>query len=215
MRPAFSFPMNLSLPSHHLPPVAAPAAATDTAERLRALFDGEYDFVWRSARRLGLQPADADDAAQAVFVIVSRKLECIEPGKERGFLFGTTTRVVSDIRRSAAHRYEVPTDNQDHVRATGALPDEQIAQHQLRAELDRLVSELPMNLRAVFVLHELEGLPMREIAILVELPSGTVASRLRKARELFEAGLQRAKARLTSESRAILASELPIAGRSA
>src|SRR5262245_28116714 len=53
--------------------------------RLRALMDRHFDFVWRSARRLGLAPADADDVAQDVFIVAARRLDEIDPDRERAF----------------------------------------------------------------------------------------------------------------------------------
>jgi RNA polymerase sigma-70 factor, ECF subfamily len=52
--------------------------------------------------------------------------------------------------------------------------------------LDALLASLPLDLRTVFVLYELEELTMAEIARALDLPMGTVASRLRRARETFE-----------------------------
>jgi RNA polymerase sigma-70 factor (ECF subfamily) len=67
------------------------------------------------------------------------------------------------------------------------LDPEALAEKQrLRAVLQRVLNQLPMELRAVFVLYELEELTMVEIAKTLHLPPGTVASRLRRSRELFE-----------------------------
>jgi RNA polymerase sigma-70 factor (ECF subfamily) len=53
------------------------------------------------------------------------------------------------------------------------------------------VARLPDDTRPVFVLYELEGLTMDEIAACLEVPAGTVASRLRRAREAFQAAVAR------------------------
>ena len=73
-----------------------PRAAPRTPLCVRELFEAHYDFVWRSVRRLGVTPAEADDAAQSVFIVAARKLNVIESGKERAFLFGTAMRVIAD-----------------------------------------------------------------------------------------------------------------------
>src|SRR6266498_1356650 len=83
------------------PGTARPApdlSAEERAARLRALVDEHFDFIWRSLRRFGLAAADADDAAQRVFVVASGKLERIDAGKERAFLIGTAYRVLREIR---------------------------------------------------------------------------------------------------------------------
>jgi RNA polymerase sigma-70 factor (ECF subfamily) len=160
-------------------------------ERVRALFDAHYDFVWRTIRRLGLTDSESDDAAQNVFIVATRRLEDIEPSRERAFLFGAALRVVADVRKSAAKRYEVPSDETDNSPSWLPPADEALSRERARATLDALIIGLPLELRAVFVLHELEGLTMAEMAEILEIAPGTVASRLRRARELFQTKLQR------------------------
>ncbi|HTJ46804.1 MAG TPA: sigma factor, partial [Kofleriaceae bacterium] len=80
-------------------------------QRLTAMFNAHFDFIWRSLRRLGVAAAAVDDAAQEVFVVASRKLREIEAGKERAFLFGTAVRVASDARRSARRRGDKVSDD--------------------------------------------------------------------------------------------------------
>jgi RNA polymerase sigma-70 factor, ECF subfamily len=173
---------------------AAPRGAAADA-RLRAMVDAHFDFVWRSLRRLGVPAADVDDCAQQVFLVASRKLEDLQAASERAFLFGTAWRVASDARRARARRREVTED--DALDAADQRPDpEQIAdQRQARALLDEVLDALPMDLRAPFVLFELEELPTAEIAAMLDLPTGTVASRLRRAREEFQSIVARLRAR--------------------
>jgi RNA polymerase sigma-70 factor (ECF subfamily) len=168
------------------------------ATRLRELVDAHFDFIWRSLRRFGLAPADADDAAQRVFVVASRKLSLIEFGRERAFLFGTAYRVVREIRRSKARRPESSFVG-DEVDAADPAPNpEEFADRsRARALLDQVLGEMPIEARSVFVLFELEELTVPEIANMLELPIGTVASRLRRARELFHAAATRIRARAT------------------
>jgi len=179
--------------------LAAPArpAAAVAVDRLSEMFHHHYDFVWRSVRRLGV-PADAvDDAAQEVFVVASRKLASIELGKEKAFLFGTAMRVASDTRRAVQRRRQSPADEQaELVDGTPAL-DELVDQKRAREILDDLVDQLPEDTRPVFVLFELEGMTMAKIASYLDLPAGTVASRLRRGRELFAAYVARLEARST------------------
>jgi RNA polymerase sigma-70 factor (ECF subfamily) len=61
--------------------------------------------------------------------------------------------------------------------------------------LDEVLDALPMDLRAPFVLFELEELSTAEIAAMLSVPAGTVASRLRRAREEFRAIVARVRAR--------------------
>lgn len=161
--------------------------------RLESMFHAHYDFVWRSLRRLGVAPGSIDDAAQEVFVVVSRKLDAIVVGKEKAFLFGTALRVASDHRRSQSRKpmgEDVDVaDISDHV-----SPEALLDAKRRREVLDAIVAALPDDVRPVFVLFELEGMTMAEIAPLMELPPGTVASRLRRGRELFAASIKRLEA---------------------
>lgn len=164
--------------------------------RLRALFDAHFDFVWRSVRRLGVDAGAADDAAQEVFVVASRRLDDVEPGKERAFLFGTAMRVAADARRARARRPIVAdADAVDRAVDTGASMDDLADRERARALLDAILDEMELELRAVFVLYELEELTMSEIASCLDLPPGTVASRLRRAREDWQARVARHRAR--------------------
>ncbi len=176
---------SLTLPA---PRVHAPAA-----DRLRAVFDAELGFVWRSLRRLGVPPAATDDAAQEVFLVASRKLADIEVGRERSFLFATALRIAANARRSFARRDARHDDTLDRVVDPTPGPEVLADRARARELLDRVLAALELDLRAVFVLHELEEMSMVDIAMTLELAPGTVASRLRRARELFKAEVARLK----------------------
>jgi len=179
------------------PDVSSPPASADTATahaRLRALFEEHFDFVWRSLRRLGLSADHADDAAQQVFVVASRRLDAIREGSEKSFLFGTALRVASDLRRSAPYRREVATEDAGAMLESGAAPDELVDHRRARAQLDAVLEAMDIDLRSVFVLFELEEMSTADIATLLDLPRGTVASRLRRAREDFTARVLRLQA---------------------
>jgi RNA polymerase sigma-70 factor, ECF subfamily len=161
---------------------------------LRALFEAHYGSIWRLLRRLGVPAAQLDDAAQEVFWVAARKLSLIEPGREHSFLYGVALRIASNLlrRERAAPRlgeFEL-TDLPD----LGPSPEEKLEQNRARALLDDVLLRLPLELRSVFVLFELEGVPVKEIAELEEIPIGTAASRLRRAREEFSAATKRLRA---------------------
>jgi len=155
-------------------------------DRLQALVNDHHAFVWRSLRRLGVPDSDVDDAIQQVFLVVHRRLAEIAPDSERSFLFQTAVRVASDWRRAYKRRCEQAGMDMRDLPDDSASPEELMDQRRARALLDRVLGALPMDLRAVFVLFELEELTMMEIATLSDLPPGTVASRLRRARQAFQ-----------------------------
>lgn len=162
------------------------AVAPADKARLRALCDEHFDFIWRSLQRMGIPERDLQDCAQQVFLVASRKLASIAEGSERSFLIGTALRVAADARRTVERRREVAEDDADEPLHPGPQPDEIADQRRLRAMLDEVLAAMPDDLRVVFVLFELEELGTQEIADLLKIPNGTVASRLRRAREEFD-----------------------------
>jgi RNA polymerase sigma-70 factor, ECF subfamily len=177
-------------------PVASLVPPASDEARLRAMVANHTDFTWRSLRRLGLSPDAADDATQRVFVVAHERLADIVPGCEKAFLFNTAVRVASTARRTFARRREVLGDD---VSLDTADPtpraDELLDRHRARALLEELLDEMEMDLRVVFVLFELEGMKTSEIATTLEVPEGTVASRLRRARADFQSMVKRYQAR--------------------
>jgi RNA polymerase sigma-70 factor (ECF subfamily) len=173
--------------------------------RLSALVDEYYPFVWRAVRRLGVPQGDADDAAQQVFIVLARKLAAVRPGSEKRFLFQTALRVASDQRRSRRRRRELvgPIGTEACADPADPAPDafDILARRDARCALDRILDGMPLELRAVFVLFELDELTMIEIAHLTGLRPGTVASRLRRARALFLAGVAQLESAPRGESR--------------
>jgi RNA polymerase sigma-70 factor (ECF subfamily) len=164
---------------------AAPKEGGAKAAPLRQLVAEHLDFVWRSLRRFGVPPADVDDAAQQVFLIANAKLDKIQRGSERSFLVGVATRVASHARR-AHHRREAAEQRLSaNPREVGLDPEELTQRLEARELLDRVLDAMPQELRSVFVLFELEELSIDQVATLLAIPRGTVATRLRRAREVF------------------------------
>jgi RNA polymerase sigma-70 factor (ECF subfamily) len=189
----------------HIPdPVSGPrlaaAPASQDHARVAELLRAHFRDVWRMVRRFGVPENCADDAAQEVFIIASRRLSDITLGSERPFLLATAVRVAANLRRSLGTRRECPEDEQtsegvDPRPSAEALLD----QKRLRQMLDRVLDGMTDDLRVSFVLYELEGLSSPEIATLLGIPLGTVASRLRRAREAFELEVKRLKAELAAK----------------
>jgi len=154
--------------------------------RFRRVVSEHFEVLWRFLRRLGIPDGDLDDAVQEVVLVLARKLDQVQIGCERSFVLSTAVRVASGFRRTMRSRREVDDGGLAELESP-ELSHEALAEKQrLRLVLQRVLNELPLELRAVFVLYELEELTMAEIAATLELPPGTVASRLRRAREQFE-----------------------------
>lgn len=152
------------------------------------------DFIWRTVRRLGVPASEADDATQQVFLLANDKLDSIRPGSERAFLIAVATRVASHARRAIQRREQAQRRLSEHPTAVISATDPATQRLEARDLLDRVLNTMPSKTRTVFVLFELEDMSVDDIAALLELPRGTVATRLRRARMLFEAESKRLKA---------------------
>ena len=171
------------------PVVAMPAGAI--AHDLASVYEQHFDFVWRSARRLGVPESAVDDVVQEVFLVVHRQLASFEGRSSmKTWLFGILHNLVLRERRTWARR-ERPHAIEP-VEPEPA-PDQQLAEQQARRLLHALLAELDDDKRAVFVLYELEQLSMAEIAEATGCPVQTAYSRLHAARRLVEASLAQAQ----------------------
>jgi RNA polymerase sigma-70 factor (ECF subfamily) len=132
---------------------------------------------------MGVSGARIDDAAQHVFLVAAQAIPRIVAGSERAFLYATAVRVAHGMRRRSER--EIP--GSEVALGSSSLPtaDELTDQKRARAILDRLLEEMELDTRTVFVLFEIDGFTAPEIAALLGVPLGTVASRLRRAREQF------------------------------
>jgi RNA polymerase sigma-70 factor (ECF subfamily) len=156
--------------------------------RIRRAFDLHVNTVWRVLRRLGVPEAIVDDAVQRVFIVFARRIADVELGSERPFLLSTAARVASEIRRSPKNNRELSGDQvllESEVDPQ-PLPDELIERRRTSELLDLVLERMTESLREVFVLYEFESLTVPEIAELVQIPVGTAASRLRRARAEFK-----------------------------
>jgi RNA polymerase sigma-70 factor (ECF subfamily) len=158
-------------------------------------FDTVYSeharFVYRSLCRLGVPSEHIADATQDVFVVVHRKLAEFENRSSvRTWLFGIALRVAKDWTRKERRRPSEPLPQ--------SLPDERreapfevAARSEAVSLLYRILDELSPNQRAIFVLVELEEMSLPEAAAAISENIHTVTSRLKVARQKFEASLRR------------------------
>jgi RNA polymerase sigma-70 factor (ECF subfamily) len=171
-----------------LPSTEAHAASQQASRvRLERMFNDHHDFIWRLIRRLGLSRGAADDAAQQVFLVAAERILDIEAGRERAFLFGTALRVAR--RLSKNEKRWVLEDDMDFRNGQVARPED-LADHRRAVDLmGRILATMEHDLKTVFILAELEGQTMPQVASLLEIPLGTATSRLRRAREAFRAAV--------------------------
>jgi len=167
--------------------VAGPAASDGSQQRLRAAIVEHYEFIWRTLRRLGVLSHSVEDAAQQVLLVLARRIDDVQTGSERAFMVATAVRVAADTRKKRARLREEldPVALESRV-SEAPSAEELIDQGRARELLDVALAQLPDELRTVFIFFEFEDMSMAAIAELLGLPPGTVASRLRRAREQFE-----------------------------
>jgi RNA polymerase sigma-70 factor (ECF subfamily) len=170
-----------------------PAPARPTFDEL---YERHVEFLWRNARRLGVGDDAVDDVLQQVFLVVHRRLpELSLTGSEKAWLFGVLLRVVKDhkrlLRRKSPHRFLALTDPETLADDRGLEPDESLARAEAAALVQKWLDALDDDKREVFILAELEQLSAREIGEATNTNPSTVSSRLRAARQAFEASAAR------------------------
>ena len=166
---------------------AAPARAS-IDDCIRA-FEREFDYVLRTLQRMGASPADAQDLTQEVFLVMWRRREDWNPhGPLRPWLAAIAFRVALAHRRRSLR--EVPAGLLDPEDGTRAV-DDQLSSAWARRTVLETLSALPPKQRAVLVMHELDGVSMKQIASALGLPLFTAYSRLRVARQRFAKEVRR------------------------
>jgi RNA polymerase sigma-70 factor (ECF subfamily) len=181
---------------------ALDAGAVPPAD-LRALFKAHYGSIWRLLRRLGIRHAQLDDVAQEVFWVAARKLKDIAPDREHAFLYGVAIRVAAnELRRQASPFVLTPLTEETAPADEAPSAENRLVEREARLLLDQALERMPLDLKTVFVLHELEGIEVKEIAAIEAIPVGTASSRLRRAREAFSAIAKRMRASRPADGQA-------------
>ena len=159
------------------------------------VFRAHSRYVWVTLRRLGARTAELEDLTHDVFIQVLRHLDEYDPERPmRPWLFAFAFRVAAEDRRRVRRRPEVATD-------LGQAPDfkpgpvEELLQQERRELARAALDEVELNRRAVFILHELDGFAIPEVARSLEIPLATAYSRLRLAREDFALIARRLRSR--------------------
>jgi len=168
---------------------------------LRALdfedvYDVWFDFVWRSARRLGVDSLALDDVVQEVFLVVHRKLGDFEGRSSvKTWLFAITVRVASQHRRSVKRQHLHVALDETLVDTLGLSPADEAERHEANRVLHEILDTLSDDKRQVLVLAEFEEMSAPEIADALGVNVNTVYARLRSARVEFDKAMARHLAR--------------------
>jgi RNA polymerase sigma-70 factor, ECF subfamily len=164
------------------------------APDFQALYRSQFPYVWKTLRRLGAPARDLEDLVHDLFLVVHRQMGSFDPARPiKPWLFGIAVRVVADFRRS-------PRSTREALQASAVAPqpaadapgpDDALAGAEARALLLRALDTLDLDRRAVFVMHELDEVPVPAIAAALSIPLNTAYSRLRLARADVAAAARR------------------------
>jgi RNA polymerase sigma-70 factor (ECF subfamily) len=178
-------------------PTPTPTPAADAEKR--ASFEREalvhLDSLYRVALRLTGNPADADDLVQETILKAYRAWHQFEQGTNaKGWLLTILRHAfINEYRRRTRHPENVDLDTIEPFAVFGEIQDEdpqgaffdKIVDDEVLREIDKL----PETFRETLVLSDVEGMSYQEIAKILEIPVGTVKSRLFRARRVLQGRL--------------------------
>ena len=144
-------------------------------------------FLYTVAYRLTGNDDEARDLVQEVLLRLHRGLQTYQPGSLEGWLSRITTNVFLDQMRRRARRPTDPLPDADPERVLPptAGADDQYTDAVLSADIQKALDGLPPEYRTAVVLCDVAGLPYAEIAEALEIPVGTVRSRIHRGRALL------------------------------
>jgi RNA polymerase sigma-70 factor (ECF subfamily) len=181
----------------------------------REIHDQTFVTVTRLARYLGVRDGDLDDLVQEVFIAVHRRLNEFEARASVKTWVASILRLLvqnyrrTQRRKSAAEaRWTVELGDMANLVASELDPSESFGRTQAREALQRVLRELPEDKASVFVMVELEGMTVPEIAESMDANINTIYGRLRAARKAVDDAL----ARLQEQDRVAAALDGPRAG---
>lgn len=165
--------------------------ATQRGDRqaFRALYEQYRQRVFRTAYRLLGRREQAEDVTQEVFVTLFHRLDSFDHRSAfTTWLYRITVNACYDVMRKQERRAKYRADDVDlhtveNLPLGSARADEDARQREVQHYVERALGRLGQELRTTFVLREMEGLPYEEIARVLDVSQGTVASRLARARQ--------------------------------
>lgn len=161
--------------------------------RLEAMYRAHHVVIWRTLRRMGYSAEAAADYTHQAYLIAAERLAQIHYGSEKAYLFSTAIRFAKTAARKD-RRIDLPgelPEKIEHSELADGIVNRQVALQLL----ERVLRPMDEDLVVVFSLFEIEGLSSPEIAEILDIPLGTVASRLRRARQAFRQGAARLERR--------------------
>jgi RNA polymerase sigma factor (sigma-70 family) len=153
-----------------------------------ALISRHGPMVWRVCRRVLQHEQDAEDAFQAVFLVLAQRSASIRKREALAeWLHGVSYRTAMKAKRTAARR----RNHEARLQVVASAPIAKPSWDDVQSVLDEEIQRLPKAFRAAFVLCILEGKTGPQAATELDIPEGTVSSRVTRARQLLRGRLSR------------------------
>jgi len=150
------------------------------------IFLPHLDAAYNLARWLTRDPTDADDVVQEAYMRAFRFFSGFHGGDSRAWLLKIVRNTCYTwIKKNRPREIVYELDEEMHE-ATSGDPATVLQENVDRQLLRKLLDELPAPFREIIVLRDLEGLSYKEISTVMELPLGTVMSRLASARQRLQ-----------------------------
>lgn len=195
---------------------AYPAATASQETPLRKTAPQEVDIpefdyqriaviAWRTLRRLGVPESSLADASQDVLLVLHRRREDFRGDSSLStWVYGIVLRVASNYRRTRKRSFAIfdSSKNASDIPVSAKCPSplDQVEQRAAVAMLERILAEMPEELRSAFVLVELEELETAEAAGVLQVSESTCRSWLQRARKTFNAAIAREELRQSRET---------------
>jgi RNA polymerase sigma factor (sigma-70 family) len=175
--------LNLMMVSRH--GEETPLQGADERERFEQALLPHLDAAYNLARWLTRDDHDAEDLVQAAYLRALKFFGGFRGANSRAWLLKIVRNTCYTwLDQKRARGQETAFDDEIHsVLSTAMDPEKRVLREEDEQSVRRAVEELPVELREVVVLRELEGMSYKEIAAIAGIPMGTVMSRLARARE--------------------------------
>jgi RNA polymerase sigma factor (sigma-70 family) len=164
--------------------LAPPKSKDEHFARCASAFQEQYRYVHRTLLKVGVRRRDSEDLAQDVFLVMWRRWADFDDDRPlRPWLTGIALKVAADHQRKRSTS-ETP---QERIELQDVRPhaDDQLASESSRQLVMRALAQVPPKHRALLVMHELDDVPVDQLAKTLGVPKHTIYSRLRRARVLF------------------------------
>jgi RNA polymerase sigma-70 factor, ECF subfamily len=165
-------------------PQSSPPMSAAMRSHWERLYVAHHEVIWRTLRRMGYGADAAAEATQNAFLISLQRWHDVRPGKEKSFLFSTA---ILGAKTAARKNRRLELGDEPDLPDAGVAARHLDRRQQALEILDRILAEMDEELVVIFALYEIEEWTSPEIAEILDIPLGTVASRLRRARERFQA----------------------------